>query len=291
MKKRTTKKTTSLTQKGLALLLAVIMTLGILPGTVFAVTVQEDIGTPPLPSESQATEGETSAPTAEAPETSAPATETPEGTTVPATEVPEEMTEPTSAPVSNPSMNTYLSVSSPVTYSSARATGSAGADGLTISKTTQPRGDGTYDLELTLKGSVGTESEQQKLDLVIVIDRSQSMNSASDHHEDRIGAAKTAANALLKTVNDNTAVDARYNIIYFSGSGHPKTTDDHIGQKKSKYVVKSNGWVNYSTATGSVDSIVLGDSVSDATNPDGKPISYGQSATNYEAAFIESVGQ
>lgn len=94
MKKRTTKKTTSLTQKGLALLLAVIMTLGILPGTVFAVTVQENIGTPPLPSESHATEGETSAPTAEAPETSAPATETPEGTTVPATEVPEGTTAP-----------------------------------------------------------------------------------------------------------------------------------------------------------------------------------------------------
>lgn len=167
-------------------------------------------------------------------------------------------------------------------------TRSAGSTGLTFNKTATANGDGSYNLDLTLKGSVGTQQEKQKLDLIIVIDRSQSMNPSSSHGQDRIGNAKTAARSLITTVNNNASVDARYNIIDFSGSGHPKATDDWVGSKTGQYVVETTGWVGHSAASTGVNNISLGPSrIETATKPNTTTaISYGQPATNYEAAFI-----
>ena len=83
---------------------------------------------------------------------------------------------------------------------------------MTYEKTVTAKGDGTYDLALTLSGAVGTQTNPAKVDIVFVIDKSGSMEGQ------RLSDAKSAARTLIDALDQNSAIDAQYNIVAFSGS-------------------------------------------------------------------------
>lgn len=59
--------------------------------------------------------------------------------------------------------------------------------------------DDTYDLSLSVSGAKGTQTNPAKLDIVLVLDVSSSMNN-------KIEAVKTAANSFISTVGENEAI-------------------------------------------------------------------------------------
>jgi len=93
-------------------------------------------------------------------------------------------------------------------------------------------GSGIYDLSLDVSGSIGSEEKKVPLDVIMIIDRSASMNDNG-----RIESVKSAAKDLITTLDGNSGIEVRYNIIAFDGTYDPKTN-----------VADSYGWK--STASG-----------------------------------------
>ena len=71
--------------------------------------------------------------------------------------------------------------------------------------------DGTYDLTLTVSGSTGTATKKAEVDVLMVVDVSNSMDNYG-----RLGNTKKAMEALVDTLKANNTVDARYSIVKFS---------------------------------------------------------------------------
>ena len=113
--------------------------------------------------------------------------------------------------------------------------------------------DDTYDLSLSVSGAKGTQTNPAKLDIVLVLDVSSSMN-------DKIEAVKTAANSFISTVGENEAISAQYKVITFGGQG---------GKNDTAAWLKTNGWVAANSAVRAVDGIQIGYNV----------------GTNYEAGI------
>ena len=88
------------------------------------------------------------------------------------------------------------------------------------------KGDGTYDLSLDVSGSIGSEAKKIPLDVVMIIDKSNSMND-----DNKLTTVKSAATNLVKTLNGNNGIDVRYNIVEFGGAVDPTTS-----------VASSSGW-------------------------------------------------
>ena len=133
---------------------------------------------------------------------------------------------------------------------------------MTYDKTVIANGDGTYNLALTLSGAVGTATNPAKVDIVLVIDKSGSMEGQ------RLSRAKTAAGTLINALNTNEVIDARYNIVTFSGTGRSK--DGWTMENASS----TSGWTgSASTATGYVNGIQA------------------NGATNYEAGLLRAQQQ
>lgn len=89
-------------------------------------------------------------------------------------------------------------------------------------------GDGTYDLSLDVSGSIGSEAKKIPLDVVMIIDKSNSMND-----DNKLTTVKRAATNLVKTLNGNNGIDVRYNIVEFGGTKNPTTS-----------IASSSGWKN-----------------------------------------------
>ena len=95
------------------------------------------------------------------------------------------------------------------------------------------RDDGTYDLTLTVAGKKGTETNQPKLDVIYILDKSGSMKEDFGGTSKRI-AASNAITALTKSLKQNANIDARFSMVTFSGNkttgmwgqGDTKTWDD-----------------------------------------------------------------
>ena len=137
---------------------------------------------------------------------------------------------------------------------------------MTYDKTVIAKGDGTYDLALTLSGAVGTATNPAKVDIVLVIDKSGSMNE-----NDRLNNAKKAANTLIDALNTNKAINARYNIVTFSGD----VDESNKGTNhKMENASKSSGWIN--TAAGAKNAV-------DGIRANG--------GTNYEAGLLQAQAQ
>ena len=113
--------------------------------------------------------------------------------------------------------------------------------------------DDTYDLSLSVSGAKGTQTNPAKLDIVLVLDVSSSMNN-------KIEAVKTAANSFISTVGENEAISAQYKVITFGGRG---------GKNDTAAWLKTNGWVAANSAVTAVDGIQIGGNV----------------GTNYEAGI------
>lgn len=107
---------------------------------------------------------------------------------------------------------------------------------LTRDKIVTLNDDGTYDLTLTVSGAAGSITNPQKMDVLVIFDRSNSMDDYN-----RLENVKTAAKSLVNTLQGNKAIDARYSIVTFSskndsfnGNG---TADDswyHLGWSEWK---------------------------------------------------------
>lgn len=120
-------------------------------------------------------------------------------------------------------------------------------------KYVEDNGNGTYDLSLTVSGAKGTQTNPAKLDIVLVLDVSSSM-------QDKIAAVKKAANSFISTVGKNEAISAQYKVITFGGQG---------GANDTAAWLKTNGWVAANSAVTVVDKIKIGENV----------------GTNYEAGI------
>ncbi len=70
--------------------------------------------------------------------------------------------------------------------------------------------DGTYDLTLTVSGSTGTATKKAEVDVLMVVDVSNSMNST------RLTNTRAAMNALISQLEGNETVDARYSVVEFA---------------------------------------------------------------------------
>lgn len=84
------------------------------------------------------------------------------------------------------------------------------------------RDDGTYDLTLTVSGSTGTATKKAEVDVLMIVDVSNSMKGT------KLNNAKSAITALVNTLENKETVDARYNVITFAQSAYEVT----------------NGWVS-----------------------------------------------
>lgn len=103
---------------------------------------------------------------------------------------------------------------------------------LSKSKTVDRNEDGTYDLNLSISGAVGTVTNKAKLDILLIIDRSGSMED-----EERMENAKTAANNLIDTVNRRSdTIDAQYAVVSFC-SGYNR----QYGTYNGYYYQNANG--------------------------------------------------
>ena len=111
-------------------------------------------------------------------------------------------------------------------------------------------GTGTYDLSLDVSGSIGSEAKKIPLDVVMIIDRSGSMND-----NERIKKVQKAANKLIDGLSNNNNLDVNYNIVTFSSlstqAGEYSVSEDDAktyGWTESADVAKGN--INGITATG-----------------------------------------
>lgn len=99
------------------------------------------------------------------------------------------------------------------------------------------KGDGTYDLSLDVSGSIGSEAKKVPLDVVMIIDKSNSMND-----DNKLTTVKSAAKKLVNTLNGNNGIDVRYNIVEFGGTADPTTNiASSSGQQLRIHLCKTVG--------------------------------------------------
>jgi len=88
-----------------------------------------------------------------------------------------------------------------------------------LSKVATDNGDGTYDLNLSVTGSIGTTTNKAKVDVLFILDCSYSMAYDSYGNAARFPAMKTAANALVDTMSAKSSeIDTKYSVVKFYGS-------------------------------------------------------------------------
>ena len=114
---------------------------------------------------------------------------------------------------------------------------------MTHEKYIKKNADGTYDITLNASGSIGSQTNKAKLDIVLVVDTSGSMDD-----DDKLEDTKNAINALVDTfANEDKKVDVQYKLVTFSTSSNIKT-DKWVSGKSLKEKVKkleANGGTNY----------------------------------------------
>lgn len=106
---------------------------------------------------------------------------------------------------------------------------SAGDVDVTTGKSADRRGDGSYDLTLSVSGDRGSKSDKQAVDVLFVLDVSGSMDDnwgssgRWDPGEKKLTSAKNAIDRISgygdnEGLSDNAALDVQYALVTFSGS-------------------------------------------------------------------------
>lgn len=94
------------------------------------------------------------------------------------------------------------------------------------------RADGTYDLTLEFTGKVDTDSQDRKLDVLLIVDESGSMtysmggDKETNYTNSRWYNAKLAIQQLIDTLEKNDGLDVHYSIVTYSGSENDGTWND-----------------------------------------------------------------
>ena len=91
--------------------------------------------------------------------------------------------------------------------------------------------DDVYDLSLSVSGSVASQAEKSPVDIVLILDESNSMVDG-ENGEKRWTDTKKAANALINALDQNEDLNVRYDIVGFDGYGNGKLDED----------ARSSGW-------------------------------------------------
>lgn len=77
--------------------------------------------------------------------------------------------------------------------------------------------DDTYDLTLTVSGAVGSQTNKVKMDVLLIVDKSKSMDNGMGSGKTRIKAVADAVKTLTTTLNTNKNLDVMYSVVTFSG--------------------------------------------------------------------------
>lgn len=145
---------------------------------------------------------------------------------------------------------------------------------LTHEKYVTQNEDGTYDLNLTVSGAVGSIKNKALVDVLLIVDKSGSMNKAMDSNADasspnrRIDKVANAVSSLTNTLSGNPNLNVRYSLVTFSGP------TDWVTNGQSSDAVLSLDW---SSSAAVVSSAVA------SINPNG--------GTNYEAGINRGIEQ
>lgn len=158
-------------------------------------------------------------------------------------------------------------------------TGTSGADKniMTHEKYIKKNADGTYNITLNASGSIGSQTNKAKVDIVLIVDTSGSMSGSS------LTNTKSAINALVDAFNEKSeTVESRYKLVTFATSATTKTRNWVSGSTlKSSYVnnLTADGGTNYDKGL-SYGADAIGTADSDARKiviflTDGQPTFYG----------------
>lgn len=121
-------------------------------------------------------------------------------------------------------------------------------------KYVEDNGNGTYDLSLTVSGAKGTQANPAKLDIVLVLDKSGSMDdpiSETDRTK-RLKAIQDAAGKFIDAVGSNQSIDAKYKVITFSG---PNSIPKQQPSLSDSANCITSGWVNGNAAKKGISGI------------------------------------
>ena len=114
---------------------------------------------------------------------------------------------------------------------------------MTHEKYIKKNADGTYDITLNASGSIGSQTNKAKLDIVLVVDTSGSMND-----DDKLEDTKSAINALVDVfANEDKKVDVQYKLVTFARHSSIKTANWVDGEALIEEVdsLEASGGTNY----------------------------------------------
>lgn len=163
---------------------------------------------------------------------------------------------------------------------------------LTHEKYIKDNKDGTYDLTLTVSGAVGSTTNKAKLDIVLVVDTSGSMQGSN------MTKTKEAVNNLVATMNEKSeTIDAKWKLVTFANSATIRTADWTTGNSVNTTVqgLNGNGGTNYQDALVKAQTAVSSGAREDASSiviflTDGEPTFYLRSGNTVSNAGTATRG-
>lgn len=162
-----------------------------------------------------------------------------------------------------------------ISYSDAKAT-------LSHDKYIRKNADNTYDITLNASGTVGSEIRKKKLDIVLLMDISGSMEGS------KLRNAKNAVKSLTDELNTRAnTIDAQYKLVTFSSKANIRTSNWVSGSSLYTTVssLGANGGTNYDDGLSKTSDAVKG-ARSDADKiviflTDGEPTYYNTKRGGY----------
>lgn len=140
------------------------------------------------------------------------------------------------------------------------------------SKQANLKGDGTYDLSLTVSSNVGSASNPAKVDVIYVLDYSASMKGSIGSNTSKITAANNAIKSMTESLANDSLINARFSLVKFSGraSGYFSDISGYYQDDAYNDANIQCGWTN--DASKLVSSL--------PNNPSG--------GTNYQAGLLKA---
>lgn len=107
--------------------------------------------------------------------------------------------------------------------------------------------DHTYDLNLTVSGKKGSKKSKAKVDILLILDRSGSMDDSDWGSATKMQQVASAVQTLTDNLKNNDNIDARYSVVSFAGKA--SVDQDWTSSAGAAYaaVAKAtpNGGTNY----------------------------------------------
>ena len=111
--------------------------------------------------------------------------------------------------------------------------------------------NGTYDITLNASGTIGTETKKAMVDVVLVVDTSDSMNETTSSNrkaKTKLEDTQSAIKALVKAFDDKSeTVDTRYKLVEFNTFAQTKTDEWITGVQLENTIenMTADGGTNY----------------------------------------------